>query len=122
MNDRIDEAVGPGADGDVDVRGGREPKGSKPAKTKPRSRLPRATISLPSNLPSSSLPRQGITLEAAVTVVARCASAHDIDVSFVEERGRVLENALAQHGVETRLVGMVIGPSVTRYELSWAPV
>ena len=29
----------------------------------------------------------------------------------------MLEAALAQHGVETRLVGMVIGPSVTRYEL-----
>ena len=45
------------------------------------------------------------------------ANAHEVDVSFVEERGRVLEAALAQHGVETRLVGMVIGPSVTRYEL-----
>ena len=29
----------------------------------------------------------------------------------------MLEDALAQHGVETRLVGMVVGPSVTRYEL-----
>jgi S-DNA-T family DNA segregation ATPase FtsK/SpoIIIE len=40
---------------------------------------------------------------------------------MVEERGRVLEAALAQHGVETRLVGMVIGPSVTRYELELGP-
>src|SRR4029077_11791282 len=38
----------------------------------------------------------------------------------VEARGRVLEAALAQHGVETRLVGMVVGPSVTRYELELA--
>jgi S-DNA-T family DNA segregation ATPase FtsK/SpoIIIE len=49
------------------------------------------------------------------------AGSHDIDVAMVEERGRVLEAALAQHGVETRLVGMVIGPSVTRYELELGP-
>ncbi|MDQ2650201.1 MAG: DNA translocase FtsK, partial [Actinomycetota bacterium] len=42
---------------------------------------------------------------------------HEVDKRAVEEAGRVLEQALAQHGVETRLVGMVVGPSVTRYEL-----
>ena len=35
--------------------------------------------------------------------------------------GHVLEQALAQHGVETKLVGMVVGPSVTRYELELGP-
>ncbi len=40
-----------------------------------------------------------------------------VDTAAVEERGRVLEAALAEHGVETRLVGMVVGPTVTRYEL-----
>jgi DNA segregation ATPase FtsK/SpoIIIE, S-DNA-T family len=40
-----------------------------------------------------------------------------IDTKAVEARGRVLEGALAEHGVETRLVGMVVGPTVTRYEL-----
>lgn len=44
-----------------------------------------------------------------------------VDRAAVEERGRVLEGALAQHGVQTRLVGMVVGPSVTRYELELAP-
>ncbi|HEX7442484.1 MAG TPA: DNA translocase FtsK, partial [Acidimicrobiales bacterium] len=39
----------------------------------------------------------------------------------VEERGRALEGALAEHGVETRLVGMVVGPTVTRYELELGP-
>ncbi len=43
--------------------------------------------------------------------------AQDINEKLVEERGRVLERALAAHGVETRLVGMVVGPTVTRYEL-----
>jgi DNA segregation ATPase FtsK/SpoIIIE, S-DNA-T family len=35
----------------------------------------------------------------------------------VEARGRVLQESLAQHGVETSLVGMTVGPTVTRYEL-----
>ena len=33
----------------------------------------------------------------------------------------MLEAALAAHGVETRLVGMTVGPTVTRYELELAP-
>jgi S-DNA-T family DNA segregation ATPase FtsK/SpoIIIE len=49
------------------------------------------------------------------------AGSRDIDVSMVEQRGHLLESALAQHGVETHLVGMVIGPSVTRYELELGP-
>jgi S-DNA-T family DNA segregation ATPase FtsK/SpoIIIE len=36
---------------------------------------------------------------------------------MVEALGRTLEDALAAHGVETRLVGMTVGPTVTRYEL-----
>ncbi len=45
----------------------------------------------------------------------------EVDRVLVEERGRTLESALAEHGVETRLVGMVVGPTVTRYELELAP-
>ena len=36
-------------------------------------------------------------------------------------RGAALEQALAAHDVDTTLVGMVIGPTVTRYELELAP-
>ena len=36
-------------------------------------------------------------------------------------KGAALEKALAAHDVETKLVGMVIGPTVTRYELELAP-
>ncbi|MEZ5239530.1 MAG: DNA translocase FtsK 4TM domain-containing protein [Microthrixaceae bacterium] len=42
---------------------------------------------------------------------------HDVDTEAIERRGRVLESALADHGVETRLIGMTAGPTVTRYEL-----
>ncbi len=49
------------------------------------------------------------------------ADSHSVDRRFVEETGLRLEHALAEHGVETRLVGMVVGPTVTRYELELGP-
>jgi S-DNA-T family DNA segregation ATPase FtsK/SpoIIIE len=49
------------------------------------------------------------------------SGAQEVDRRVVEEQGRTLEHALAEHGVETRLVGMVVGPSVTRFELELAP-
>ena len=49
------------------------------------------------------------------------SSTQEVDKAAVEAAGRVLEQALAQHGVETKLVGMVVGPSVTRYELELGP-
>lgn len=45
----------------------------------------------------------------------------EIDKRAVEAQGRVLEEALAAHGVETRLIGMTVGPTVTRYELELGP-
>lgn len=43
--------------------------------------------------------------------------AQTINTAEVESRGRTLVEALAAHGVETRLVGQTVGPTVTRYEL-----
>ena len=40
-----------------------------------------------------------------------------INKEEVETRGRVLVDSLGSHGVETKLVGMTVGPTVTRYEL-----
>ena len=45
------------------------------------------------------------------------AKAAEIDRRQVEALGHTLEDALAAHGVETKLVGMTVGPTVTRYEL-----
>ncbi|MHB1710084.1 MAG: FtsK/SpoIIIE family DNA translocase [Acidimicrobiales bacterium] len=42
---------------------------------------------------------------------------HAIDEREVDAGGTALVQALAAHGVETRLVGRTVGPSVTRYEL-----
>jgi S-DNA-T family DNA segregation ATPase FtsK/SpoIIIE len=40
-----------------------------------------------------------------------------IDRRQIEARGQMLQESLASHGVETTLVGMTAGPTVTRYEL-----
>jgi DNA segregation ATPase FtsK/SpoIIIE, S-DNA-T family len=45
------------------------------------------------------------------------SGAHEVDKALVEAEGRTLEQALFSHGVETRLVGYAVGPTVTRYEL-----
>ncbi len=49
------------------------------------------------------------------------AKAQSVDRRLLEAGGRSLELALASHGVETRLVGMTVGPSITRYELELGP-
>ena len=56
----------------------------------------------------------------ALTLLKR-GKAHEVDRKFVEAEGRALEAALAAHGVETSLVGMTVGPTVTRYELALGP-
>lgn len=45
------------------------------------------------------------------------SKAQQHDEVAIAQRGRQLEGALAEHGVTTRLSGMVVGPTVTRYEL-----
>jgi DNA segregation ATPase FtsK/SpoIIIE, S-DNA-T family len=55
-----------------------------------------------------------------ISLLERSGS-HQVDRRMIEETGRTLEKALADHAVETRLVGMVVGPTVTRYELELGP-
>ncbi len=45
------------------------------------------------------------------------SGSQNVDQDAVISRGRTLERALAEHGVETRLINMVVGPTVTRFEL-----
>ena len=44
-----------------------------------------------------------------------------INKAEVDARGRTLVESLASHGVETKLVGQTVGPTVTRYELELGP-
>jgi S-DNA-T family DNA segregation ATPase FtsK/SpoIIIE len=45
------------------------------------------------------------------------SQAQAINKAEVEARGRTLVDSLASHGVDTKLVGQTVGPTVTRYEL-----
>jgi S-DNA-T family DNA segregation ATPase FtsK/SpoIIIE len=45
----------------------------------------------------------------------------ELDRSEISAAGRSLVSALAAHGVETRLLGHTVGPTVTRFELELGP-
>ena len=47
--------------------------------------------------------------------------AQSIDEAEIDRRGRILEESLSSHGVDVRLVGRTVGPTVTRYELELGP-
>ena len=49
------------------------------------------------------------------------SGARTVDQGEAAGRGRILVQALEQHGVETTLSGMTVGPTVTRYELELGP-
>ena len=91
------------------------PKELKPKKKKAKPKVKNAgseqlTIQLGKAIEGSSwaLP----SLEILST-----SDKHDVDAKAAEERGKRLQEALEAHGVETRLVDMTIGPTVTRYAL-----
>ncbi len=44
-----------------------------------------------------------------------------VDMAEIERRGQTLQESLAQHNVETELIGMTVGPTVTRFELELGP-
>jgi DNA segregation ATPase FtsK/SpoIIIE, S-DNA-T family len=45
----------------------------------------------------------------------------EVDHRLVEQGGEVLEATMRDFGVDAKLVGMTVGPTVTRYELELAP-
>ncbi|HVA03247.1 MAG TPA: DNA translocase FtsK 4TM domain-containing protein [Acidimicrobiales bacterium] len=45
----------------------------------------------------------------------------ELDRAAISDAGRALVRALAAHGVETRLLGHTVGPTVTRFELELGP-
>ena len=104
-----------------------EPLPREPAPTEVEDRGPVA-ISMPE--PDAVVDPEQLDLRLAPAVgswtlpssklLVRTGS-QEVDRKAVEDDGRRLEASLAQHGVETRLVGMVVGPTVTRYELELGP-
>ncbi|MGY6502156.1 MAG: DNA translocase FtsK [Acidimicrobiales bacterium] len=92
----------------------------------PRRRTPAAVVEETTVDPTQLHIDLGPAVESSVWKLPKAevlnhAGPHTVDHKAVEETGRVLEQALAEHGVETRLVGMVVGPTVTRYELELGP-
>jgi S-DNA-T family DNA segregation ATPase FtsK/SpoIIIE len=51
----------------------------------------------------------------------RQAGEQAVNMAEIERRGQTLQESLAQHGVDTQLLGMTVGPTVTRYELELGP-
>ncbi len=66
-----------------------------------------------------SMPRGDWKLPPAGALVR--TGAQSIDESEIDRRGRILEESLSSHGVDVRLVGRTVGPTVTRYELELGP-
>ena len=64
--------------------------------------------------------KQGAWKLPAKTLLKK-GDAQPTDRRLVEEAGKVLQAALQQHGVDAKLIGMTVGPTVTRYELELAP-
>jgi S-DNA-T family DNA segregation ATPase FtsK/SpoIIIE len=68
------------------------------------------------DLGDEGAPHKGPWKLPAPNVLKR-GSGKEADRRLIDEGGRVLEATLAHHGVEARLVGTTVGPTVTRYEL-----
>ena len=49
------------------------------------------------------------------------SAAKEVDTRVVEQGGEVLQATLRDFGVDAKLIGMTVGPTVTRYELELAP-
>jgi S-DNA-T family DNA segregation ATPase FtsK/SpoIIIE len=65
--------------------------------------------------------RRGGSWKLPPASVLKKGDASKTDRKLVDEAGKVLQAALHQHGVDARLVGATVGPTVTRFELELAP-
>ena len=64
----------------------------------------------------ATAPRSGRGRCRRATYLTR-TGAQTVNRAEVEARGKVLQESLASHGVDTTVVGMTVGPTVTRFEL-----
>ncbi|NNE11930.1 MAG: DUF87 domain-containing protein [Ilumatobacter sp.] len=91
-----------------------EPAGAKPAKKRRRK-------------PSAKQPTLPIDGEQVGEWILpplshlKQAGQQTVNMAEIERRGETLQESLAQHNVPTELIGMTVGPTVTRYELELGP-
>ena len=113
------DATGSGRDLPKDGKGKREPTVRPPV---PISLPPPVSDARPEQLSIGLGPAAAAgTWHLPPVALLKRSKAVEVDRRMVEALGRTLEDALAAHGVETRLVGMTVGPTVTRYELELGP-
>jgi S-DNA-T family DNA segregation ATPase FtsK/SpoIIIE len=111
------EPTEPNPSTEIDLRD--EPAKKKaPAKKKPAKNAT-AAIDLRGHLDGAPSP-VGPYVLPSLSLLDR-SQARDVDSSSVEAAGHRVVRALAEHKVETRLVGAIVGPTVTRYELELGP-
>ena len=91
---------------------GPKPESSSTAPRKTRPRQPAAPLARPSRAGGYQLPPIGLLHRSEATGHNRRA---------LEQAGAELQDALHQHGVDARLVRIVPGPTVTRFEIELAP-
>ena len=82
----------------------------------PKRRRPRVDTGSRGGTSSPDGARLGDWTLPPMTYLQR-PGAQKIDRKAIEARGETLQQSLASHNVETSLVGMTVGPTVTRYEL-----
>ncbi len=78
----------------------------------------------------SSTPREGLSMDSGTATgdwrlppmkMLSRSKPQELDRSAISDAGRALVSALAAHGVDTRLLGHTVGPTVTRFELELGP-
>jgi S-DNA-T family DNA segregation ATPase FtsK/SpoIIIE len=106
-------------DQDADGEGAVEEPATKPRRArKPKVEPVAEATQLEIELPPGA---QASAWRLPPSKLLSVSGSQSVDRKVVEDTGRNLEHALAEHGVETRLVGMTVGPTVTRYELELGP-
>ena len=106
------------ASAEIDLRDEPAKTRKKPAKKKP-AKDATAEIDLRGQLDDAPIPVGPYSLPA-LSLLER-SQTRDVDSASVEAAGHRVVRALAEHKVETRLVGAIVGPTVTRYELELGP-
>jgi len=104
---------------DADGSGGRSPGSWDNVDTEPLIEVPEPSV-VDGLVMAAPEPPEGSWSLPGLDLLDRTET-QDVDRAGVEQTGRQLEHALAEHGVETRLIGVVVGPTVSRFELELGP-
>jgi S-DNA-T family DNA segregation ATPase FtsK/SpoIIIE len=96
-----------------------DPWAAPVAGAKSRKRRPKSGSTGEPQLPLDGVRRGEWTLPSPAFLTR--AGEQAVNRAEIERRGQTLQESLEQHGVDTALVGMTVGPTVTRYELELGP-